>query len=61
VAINELTQLHIMNAWMAMDPSKLSREDQVKVLSSLLFLKKSKPEKSKVKTVSMEHHGEPTH
>ena len=39
VAINKLTQLHIMDTWTAMDPSKLSREDQVKVLLSLLFLK----------------------
>jgi hypothetical protein len=26
-AINELIQLHIMDTWMAMDPSKLLRED----------------------------------
>jgi hypothetical protein len=39
VTIDELMQLHIMDTWMVMNPSKLSREDKVKVLSSLLFLK----------------------
>ncbi len=37
--IKELTQLHIMDIWMAMDPAKLSREEQMKALSLLLFLK----------------------
>jgi hypothetical protein len=26
-AMDELTQLHIMDTWMAMDPSKITRED----------------------------------
>jgi hypothetical protein len=38
-AVDELTQLHIMDTWTAMDPSKISREEQMKALSSLLFLK----------------------
>jgi hypothetical protein len=38
-AINELTQLHIMDAWMAMDPSQVMHKDRVRALSSLLFLK----------------------
>ncbi len=38
-AITKMTQLHIMDMWMAMDPSKLSREDRMKALSLLLFLK----------------------
>jgi hypothetical protein len=29
---DELTQLHIMDTWKAMDPSKISREEQMKVL-----------------------------
>jgi hypothetical protein len=31
-AIDKLTQLHVMDTWMAMDPSKLTREDWMKVL-----------------------------
>jgi hypothetical protein len=38
-AVNELTQLHIMGTWTAMNPSKISREERIKALSSLLFLK----------------------
>jgi len=38
-AVNELTQLHIMDTWTALDPSKLSREEKMKALSSLMFLK----------------------
>jgi hypothetical protein len=38
-AMNELTQLHIMDTWTAMDALRLSREEQLKALSSLLFLK----------------------
>ena len=34
-----MTQLHIMDTWKAMDPAKLSREEQMQALSSLLFLK----------------------
>jgi len=46
-AVNELTQLHIMDTWMAMDPSKISREDRMKALSSLLFLKEKRTGKIK--------------
>jgi hypothetical protein len=45
MAIDNLTQLHVMDTWMAMDPSKLAREDLVKVLSSLLFLKEKQTTK----------------
>ena len=38
-AVDELTQLHIMDTWTAMDPSKISREERRQALSSLLFLK----------------------
>jgi hypothetical protein len=31
-ALDELTQLHMMDTWTAMDPSKLMREDQMKAL-----------------------------
>ncbi len=47
VAVNELTQLHIMDTWTAMDPSKISQEDQMKALSSLLFLKEKQTGKIK--------------
>ena len=46
-ARDELTQLHIMDTWKAMDPSKISREEQMKVLSSLLFLKEKRTGKVK--------------
>jgi hypothetical protein len=46
-AVNELTQLHIMDTWMAIDPSQLTREDRVKALSSLLFLKEKRTGKIK--------------
>jgi hypothetical protein len=39
-ALTKLTQLHLhitMDTWMAVDPSKLTREDRLKVLSSLTF------------------------
>jgi hypothetical protein len=39
VVIIEMMQLHDMDMWTAMDPSKLTREDRMKALSSLLFLK----------------------
>ncbi len=39
VTIKELTQLHVMDTWTATNPAKLSREEQVKALSLLLFLK----------------------
>jgi hypothetical protein len=38
-AINKLTQLHIMDTWTAMDALRVSRKEQLKALSSLLFLK----------------------
>jgi hypothetical protein len=38
-AISELTQLHVMDTWTVMDPTKLTREDRTKALSLLLFLK----------------------
>ena len=38
-AISKLTQLHVMDTWTVMDPTKLTREDRTKALLSLLFLK----------------------
>jgi hypothetical protein len=38
-AIKELMQLHVMGTWTAMDPAKLSREEQMKALLLLVFLK----------------------
>ncbi len=38
-AVKELTQLHVMDTWTAMDPTKLTREERIWALSSLLFLK----------------------
>jgi hypothetical protein len=46
-AINELTQLHIMDTWTAMDPSQETRKDKVRALSSLLFLKEKQTGKIK--------------
>ena len=46
-AVEELTQLHIMDTWTAMDPSKISREERMKALSSLLFLKEKRTGKIK--------------
>ncbi len=37
--MEEMTQLHIMDMWKVMDPADLSQEEQMRVLSSLLFLK----------------------
>jgi hypothetical protein len=45
--VDELTQLHIMETWTAMDPSKLSCKDRMKALSSLMFLKEKRGGKSK--------------
>ncbi len=39
-AVDKLTQLHIMDTWMAMEPSKITCKDRVRALLSLLFLKK---------------------
>jgi hypothetical protein len=41
-AVLELTQLHIMDTWAVMDPSRLSKEERAKVLPSLLFLKEKR-------------------
>jgi hypothetical protein len=46
-AIDELTQLHVMDTWTAMDATKLSREDKMKALSSPLFLKEKQTKKIK--------------
>jgi hypothetical protein len=46
-AMEEMTQLHIMDMWKAMDPAKLSQEEQMRVLSSLLFLKEKRTGKIK--------------
>jgi hypothetical protein len=37
-AVKELTQLHIMDTWTPLEASKLSREQRMHALSSLLFL-----------------------
>ena len=37
--LKELTQLHIIDTWMPMEVSKLSQEQRMCALSSLLFLK----------------------
>jgi hypothetical protein len=46
-AMDELTQLHIMDTWTAMDPSKITREDRMRALLSLLFLKEKRTGKIK--------------
>jgi hypothetical protein len=38
-AMKELTSLHVMDTWKPMDVTKLSREQRMRALSSLLFLK----------------------
>jgi len=38
-ALKEMSQLHIMDTWTPMDAGKLSREQRMRALSSLLFLK----------------------
>jgi hypothetical protein len=38
-AVKELSQLHIMDTWTPMEASKLSREQRMRALSLLLFLK----------------------
>jgi hypothetical protein len=37
--MKELTQLHVMDTWTAMDPTKLTREERMQAILSLLFLK----------------------
>ncbi len=39
MVVDKLTHLYVMDTWTAMDPSKITRADKVRVLSSLLFLK----------------------
>jgi hypothetical protein len=46
-AMEELTQLHIMDTWRAVDPSKLSQEERMQALSSLMFLKEKRSGKVK--------------
>jgi hypothetical protein len=46
-AIDKLTQLHVMDTWTGMDSTKLSREEKIKALSSLLFLKEKQTGKIK--------------
>jgi hypothetical protein len=41
-AVKELTQLHIMDTWTPMSADKLSREQRMRALSSLLFLKEKR-------------------
>ena len=41
-AVDELTQLHIMDTWTAMDPLKILREARMQALSSLQFLKEKR-------------------
>ena len=41
-AVKELTQLHIMDTWTQLEASKLSREQRMHALSSLLFLKEKR-------------------
>ena len=42
VAVKELTQLHVMDTWRPIHAEKLSREEKMKALSSLLFLKEKR-------------------
>ncbi len=46
-AMEEMTQLHIMDTWKAMDPTKLSQEERMQALSLLLFLKEKRTGKIK--------------
>ena len=41
-AVKELTQLHIMDTWMPLEVSKLSREQRMHARSSLMFLKEKR-------------------
>jgi hypothetical protein len=47
VAMEEMTQLHIMDTWKAMDQAKLSQEEQMQALLLLLFLKEKRTVKIK--------------
>ncbi len=46
-AMEEMTQLYIMDTWKVMDSAKLSGEEQMQVLSLLLFLKEEQTGKIK--------------
>jgi hypothetical protein len=46
-ALKEMTQLHIMDTWTPMEADKLSREQRMRALSSLLFLKEKQTGDSK--------------
>ncbi len=48
-AVKELTQLHVMDTWTAMEPTKLTREERMRALSSLLFLKEKQTGTIKVR------------
>ena len=41
-AESKLTQLHVMDTWVPEDPTKLTRVEKVKALSSLMFLKEKR-------------------
>ena len=41
-SVKELTQLHVMDTWTPMHADKLSREQRMRALSSLLFLKEKR-------------------
>jgi len=41
-SVKELTQLHVMDVWRPIHMEKLSREEKMKALSSLLFLKEKR-------------------
>ncbi len=41
-AMKELTQLHVMDTWTPMYADRLSREQKMRTLSSLLFLKEKR-------------------
>jgi hypothetical protein len=57
-AISVLTQLHVMDTWAVMDPTKLTRDDRTRALLSLLFLRRNDAERSKAEPVSTGHHRE---
>ena len=46
-AKGELTKLHVMDTWVPEDPTMLSRAENVKALSSLMFLKEKRSGKVK--------------
>ena len=46
-AVSEMTQLHDMSAFFPRDPKSLTREERVKALSSLIFLKEKRSGKIK--------------